>query len=87
MMAPECAHRGDLGGPSQESLKGRACYVWWLAGRRVTLQTRYFLFICPQCVISTFRPGDTEHRHQRLGCPDLSASTASRESVFIGMWL
>lgn len=31
-------------------------YVWWLAGRRVTLQTRYFLFIWPQCVTSTFRP-------------------------------
>jgi len=26
------------------------------AGRRVTLHTRYFLFIAPQCVISTFRP-------------------------------
>lgn len=35
---------------------GGGDYVWWLAGRRVTLQTRYFLFICPQCVISTFRP-------------------------------
>lgn len=38
-------------------------YVWWLAGRLVTLHTRYFLFICPQWVTSTFRPdarqGDT----------------------------
>lgn len=31
-------------------------YVWWLAGRRVTLHTRYFLFIWPQCVTSTFKP-------------------------------
>jgi len=29
---------------------------WVCAGRLVTLQTRYFLFIAPQCVISTFRP-------------------------------
>lgn len=45
---------------------GWATYVWWLAGRRVTLQTRYFLFICPQCVISTFRPGDTEKPSLRV---------------------
>ena len=31
-------------------------YVWWLAGRLVTLHTLYFLFICPQWVISTFKP-------------------------------
>lgn len=31
-------------------------YVWWLAGRRVTLHTRYFLFIWPQWVTSTFKP-------------------------------
>lgn len=31
-------------------------YVWRLAGRRVTLQTRYFLRMVPQCVTSTFRP-------------------------------
>ena len=28
------------------------------AGNFVTLMTRYFLFIDPQCVISTFRPGN-----------------------------
>lgn len=33
--------------------------VWWLAGRRVTLHTRYFLFIWPQCVTSTFSPAPT----------------------------
>lgn len=32
-------------------------HVWWLAGRRVTLQTRYFLRMVPQCVTSTFKPG------------------------------
>lgn len=39
-------------------------YVWWLAGRLVTLHTRYFRFICPQCVISTFKPeiGKKNHR-------------------------
>lgn len=31
-------------------------YVWRLAGRRVTLQTLYFLRMVPQCVTSTFRP-------------------------------
>lgn len=31
-------------------------YVWWPAGLLVTLHTLYFLFIWPQCVISTFRP-------------------------------
>lgn len=40
----------------------KSSYVWWLAGLLVTLQTLYFLFICPQCVISTFRPsGCTKH--------------------------
>lgn len=31
-------------------------YVWRLAGRRVTLQTLYFLRMVPQCVTSTLRP-------------------------------
>lgn len=35
----------------------RPSYVWWLAGLLVTLHTLYFLFICPQWVISTFKPG------------------------------
>lgn len=54
--------------PTQGLLAGAGCaaYVWWLAGRRVTLQTRYFLFICPQCVISTFRPGGTEQPSLRV---------------------
>lgn len=34
----------------------KGTYVWWLAGRRVTLHTRYFRFIWPQCVTSTFNP-------------------------------
>ena len=60
-------------------------YVWWLAGRRVTLHTRYFLFICPQCVISTFRPEDTE----RLGFniktrPDLSRHPTKDHLAFRG---
>ncbi len=36
----------------------RLTHVWWLAGRRVTLQTRYFLRMVPQCVTSTFKPGE-----------------------------
>lgn len=44
---------------SDERTEGREehAHVWWLAGLLVTLHTRYFLFICPQWVISTFRPG------------------------------
>lgn len=37
----------------------RLTHVWWLAGRRVTLQTRYFLRMVPQCVTSTFKPGES----------------------------
>lgn len=50
-------------------MAGGGGYVWWLAGLRVTLQTRYFLFICPQCVISTFRPGDTGQQDSALQRP------------------
>ena len=56
--APELGPRADSEGQGSR-VGGVDGYVWWLAGRRVTLQTRYFLFICPQCVITTFRPGDT----------------------------
>lgn len=42
-----------------EILPDNCTYVWWLAGRLVTLHTRYFLFIWPQWVTSTFRPGAT----------------------------
>ena len=38
-------------------------HVWWLAGRRVTLHTRYFLLIVPQWVTSTFRPADRDGHH------------------------
>lgn len=55
---------GEPGGTRVRWLGGAGgTHVWWLAGLRVTLHTRYFLFICPQCVISTFRPEGTE----RLG--------------------
>lgn len=39
----------------------KAPYVWWLAGRRVTLHTRYLRFIWPQWVISTFKPEPGEN--------------------------
>lgn len=42
--------------------RSKILYVWWLAGRLVTLHTLYFLFICPQCVISTFRPRNWKTR-------------------------
>lgn len=64
-----CSDRGGGGG-----------YVWWLAGLRVTLQTRYFLFICPQCVISTFRPGDTGQCTSPSSPPGLGPEPASRPS-------
>lgn len=64
-----CSDRGGGGG-----------YVWWLAGLRVTLQTRYFLFICPQCVISTFRPGDTGQCAPASSPPGLGPEPASRPS-------
>lgn len=41
-------------------------YVWWLAGRLVTLHTRYFLFICPQCVTSTFKPVNNQLRQKSI---------------------
>lgn len=44
--------------PTPSFLRGQSLtHVWWLAGRRVTLQTRYFLRMVPQCVTSTFNPG------------------------------
>lgn len=64
-----CSDRGGGGG-----------YVWWLAGLRVTLQTRYFLFICPQCVISTFRPGDRGQCAPASSPPGLGPKPASRPS-------
>lgn len=47
-------------------------YVWWLAGRRVTLHTRYFLFICPQWVTSTFKP---DPRQKDTAEPPVNAGT------------
>lgn len=45
----------------------RLTHVWWLAGRRVTLHTRYFLRMVPQCVTSTLRP---KHNHMRRDWKD-----------------
>lgn len=42
--------------------KCRHTYVWWLAGRRVTLHTLYFLRMVPQWVTSTFRPKERRDR-------------------------
>lgn len=41
-------------------------HVWWLAGRRVTLQTRYFLRMVPQCVTSTFSPAHKPHNQTAI---------------------
>lgn len=41
-------------------------HVWWLAGRRVTLQTRYFLRMVPQCVTSTFSPAHKQHNQTAI---------------------
>jgi hypothetical protein len=48
------------------------------------LQTRYFLFICPQCVISTFRPGNTDSRFQHPTQSTLICSLSSRFVSFHG---
>lgn len=53
-------------------------YVWWLAGRLVTLHTRYFLFICPQWVTSTFRPAVGQHGVTGNGGSESPAPTFPR---------
>lgn len=46
-------------------------YVWRLAGRRVTLQTRYFLRMVPQCVTSTFRPGKMMEASKKISMKNM----------------
>ncbi|TNN38841.1 hypothetical protein EYF80_050983 [Liparis tanakae] len=64
--SPVNASRGPASSQSSQIARGDVgTYVWRLAGRRVTLQTLYFLRMVPQCVTSTLRPVTTEEKHHQ----------------------
>lgn len=59
-------------------------YVWWLAGRRVTLHTLYFLRMVPQWVTSTFRP-DERRRSNLHHYTDTTGQFTAQHKTNIGL--